>query len=86
MVFQTRILQLRILHHHQMDHHQKLKREVAPEEKNDLDRVSEYLHIHPRMPASSHNLVYLLPEFSRPRLRQLRAKMKIQQPWIHKIA
>ena len=85
MMFQTRILQLWILHHHQMDH-QKLKREVAPEEKNDLDRVSEYLHIHPRMPASSHILLYLLPEFSRPRLWQLKPKMKIQQLWIHKIA
>ena len=27
----------------------------------------------------------LLPDFSRPRLWQLRAQIKIQQPWIHKI-
>ena len=45
-----------------MDHHQKLNREVAPEEMKDLDRVSEYLHIHPGMPAISHDLLNLLPE------------------------
>ena len=36
-----------------MDHNHQLNREVAPEEIKDLDRVSECLHIHPRMPASS---------------------------------
>ena len=46
----------------------------------------EHLHMHHHMPASSHNLLYLPPEFSRPRLWQLRAQMKIQQPWIHKMA
>ena len=73
MMYQMRILQLLIPHHHQLDHHHQLNREVAPEEMKDLDRVSEYLHIYPRMLASSHNLLYLLPEFSRPRLWQLRA-------------
>ena len=45
----------------------------------------EHLHMHHHMPVSSHNLLYLPPEFSRPRLWQLRAQMKIQQPWIHKM-
>ena len=39
--------------------------------------MSEYLHIHPRMLASSHNLLYLLPKLSR--TRQVRAQMKIQE-------
>ena len=71
-------------HHHQVDHHHQLIREFAPEKMKDQDRVSECLHIHPRTPVNSHNLLYLLPEFSR--LWQLRAQMKIQQPWIHKMA
>ena len=62
-----------------------LSREVAPEDKEDLDRVSGYLHIHLRMPASSRNLLNLLRELSKPRLWQFGAQMKIQQPWIHKI-
>ena len=84
MMYQMRTLQIWIPHHHQLDRHQQLNGEVPPEDKKDLDRVSECLHIHLRMPASSHNLLYLLAELSRP--RQLRAKMKIQQLWIHKIA
>ena len=75
-----------IPHHHQLDHHHQLNREVAPEEKKDLDRVSEYLHFHLRMPASSRNLLYILLELSRFRLWQLRAQMKIQQLWINNIA
>ena len=75
-----RILQLLMPHHHQLDHHHQLNREVGPEETKDPDHVSDYIHIHPRMLASSHNLLYFLPEFSNP--RQLRTKMKIQQPWI----
>ena len=87
MMYQMRISQQGIPHHHQLDHCHQLNREVAPpEETNDLDRVSEDLHIHPRMPASSHNLLYLLPEFRRPRPWQLRAQMKIQHTRIHKIA
>ena len=43
-------------HHHQLDHHHQLNREVAPEETKDPDHVSDYIHIHPRMLASSHNL------------------------------
>ena len=71
---------------HQLDHHHQLNREVAPEETKDPDRVSGYFHIHLRIPASSHNLLYLLRELSKPRLWQLGAQMKLQQPWIHKIA
>ena len=83
---QMKTWQLWIPHHHQLDHHHQLNREVAPEETKDPDRVSEYLHIHLRMPDGRHTLLYLFPEFSRPRLWQLRAQTKIQQPWIHKIA
>ena len=54
MMYQMRTLQLWIPHHYQLDHHHQLNREVTPEETKDLDRVREYLHIHPRMPASSH--------------------------------
>ena len=36
-------------------------------------RPTEYIHVHPRM----------LQEYSR--IKQLRAKMKIQQPWVHRI-
>ena len=38
---------------HQLDHHNQLNRGIAPEDTKDLDRVSEYLHIHPRMQARS---------------------------------
>ena len=81
-----KILRLLITHNHQLDHHHQLNREVSPEEMKDLDRVRECLHIHPRMLESSHNLSYLLPELSRPRLWQIWAQMKIQQLLIHKIA
>ena len=84
MMYQMRILQLLTPHNHHLDHHNQLNRGSASEETKDLDRVSEDLHIHPRMPASSHNLLHLLQDFSRH--RQLRAKMKIQQLWIHEIA
>ena len=84
MMYQMRTLQQLIPHHHQLDHHHQLNREVAPEEMKDLDRVSENLHIHPRMLASSNILLYLPPEFRTP--RQLWAEMKIQQLLIHKIA
>ena len=80
MMYQMRILRLLIPHCHQ------LNKGIDPEDPKDLDHVCEYLHVHPRIPASSHNLLYLLPEFSRPRLWQLRAKMMMQQLWIHKIA
>ena len=60
------------------------EQKISPEETKDLDRVSEYLQIHPRMLASSLNLLFLFPKFSRSRLWQLRAQVKIQQLWIHK--
>ena len=61
-----------------------LKEKKRQEEKKAPERVSEYLHIHLRMPSSSHHLRYLPPELSRYSHWQLRAQMKIQQPWIHK--
>ena len=76
MIYQMRILRLLIPHHHQLDHHYQLNREFAPEEMKDLYHVSEHLHIHLRMLASSHNLLYLLLEFSRPRLWQSRRRWR----------
>ena len=60
MMYQMRISQLRTPHHRQLDHRHWLNREVAAGEMKDPDRVSVYLYIHLRMPASSHNLLYLL--------------------------
>ena len=40
--------------------------------------ASEYIQVHPRMLVNNNSLLYLLQEFSR--IRQLRVKMKIQQP------
>ena len=42
--------------HHQLDHHNQLNREVAPEENRDLARLSAYLHIHLRMLANNNYL------------------------------
>ena len=67
-------------------YHHQLNKGIAPEEPKDPRGVSKYFHIHFRMPANSRNLLFLLPEFSSPRLWQLMAQMKIQRPWIHKIA
>ena len=74
-LYRMRILQLSIPHHHQPDHRHQLNREVAPEVNRDPDRVSEHLHIQPRKPARSHNQLYLLPQFSRSSLWQLRVQM-----------
>ena len=86
MIYQMRIFTVINPSSPSADHHHQMNREVDPEEMKDLDRVSEHLHICPRLLAGSHNLLYFLLEFSRPRLWQLRAQMKIQQLWIHKIA
>ena len=42
----------------------------------------QYLH----MPAPSPNMLYLLPETSRSNLWLPKARMKIQQPWNHRVA
>ena len=47
-------------------------------------RSRERVPPHSSFKSRSNNLLYLLQEFSRP--RQLRAQMKIQHPWTHKIA
>ena len=57
---------------------------IAPEEPKDLDHVTENIHVHPHMLVNNNSLLYLLSgEYSR--IRQLRVKMKIQQPWFHRI-
>ena len=59
---------------------------AAPEEPKDLDHVSECIHVHPYTLVNNNNnsVLYLLhKEYSR--IRQPRVKMKIQQPWIHRI-
>ena len=60
-----RILRLLIPHDHQVDHCHQLKRGIAPEEPNDVDRLSECLHMHFHMPASTPNLLHLLLHISR---------------------
>ena len=47
-MFQMRTLQQLIPHHHQLDHHYQLNREVAPEDTKDRGLVSEYLYIQHR--------------------------------------
>ena len=75
MRYQMRISRLRISHHHQLDYHHQLNKGIAPEDSKDLGHVSDHIHVHHRM--------LVIQEFSR--IRQLRAKMKIQQPWVHRI-
>ena len=70
-----RNLQLSIFHHHQLDHHHQLNKGIAPEELKDPDHVRECIHVHPRFLFGNSNVLYLYV-FSR--IRQLRAKMKIQ--------
>ena len=60
MIYQVRILQSLIPHHHQLDHYRHLNKGIAPEEPKDLDHVSESIHVHPRMLASNNNLLCLL--------------------------
>ena len=45
----------------------------------------ENLHMHHHMPASSPNLPHLLLELNRSILWLPKARMKIQQPWNHKV-
>ena len=85
MRYQMRILRLLIPYHHQLDHCHQLNRGISPEEPKDLDHVSEYTHVHPRMLANNNSLLYLFHrEYSR--IWFLRVKMKIRQPWwVHRI-
>ena len=84
MKYQMRIFRLLIPHHHQLDHNHRLNKGIAPEDTKDLDHVGEKIHVHPRKLVNNNSLLYLLlREYSR--IRQLRVKMKIQQPWVHRI-
>ena len=56
MRYQMRILRLMIPYHHQLDHYHQLNRGIAPEEPKDLDHVSEFFHVHPRMLANNNSL------------------------------
>ena len=62
----------------------QLNKGIAPEDPKDPGHASEYIHVHPRMPVNNNSLLYfLLQENSR--IRKLGARMKIQQPWVHRI-
>ena len=84
MKYQMRILRLSIPRHHQLDHHHQLNKGIAPEDPKDLDHVCEYIHVHLHKLVNNNSLLYLLlQEYSR--IKQFRAKMNIQQPWVHRI-
>ena len=76
---------MRIPHYYQPDHRRQLSNLVAPEDNKGPDRVSEHLHVHLHMPASSLNLLHLLPQSSGSILRPCKVRVRNQQPWNHRV-
>ena len=82
MRYQMKIFRLSLPHHHQPDHHLQLERRNRSR-RFERSRPTEYIHVHLRMLVNNKSLLYLLQEYTG--IRQLRAKMKVQQPWVHRV-